>query len=177
MSSCTHLTHNYAQLIHDMHQFVNTKVSCWYLPIIGVSQINSVYLFDISQWDFPRATCRGVTSGWCGRWQRRTWPVASPRRGKAALNASPDQTRDLESNSVMPSSVWCWPLSCCLFSVGLEVHYFSPLHMALFVLGTLRPRQNGCHIADSIWKWILCGNYCVMIRISQKIYSEAPNWQ
>ena len=52
----------------------------------------------------------------------------------------------------------------------------SPLNEEIFqLLNTLRPRQNGCHFADDIFKWIFLNeNVWILIKISLKFVPQGP---
>ena len=84
-------------------------------------------------------------------------------------------------------SSW-WQLCCCPLckSHRLQCHHHDELmsllsHSAIFYywghipVNTLRPRQNGRHFADDIFKWIFLNeNVWIPIKISLKFVPQGP---
>ena len=77
------------------------------------------------------------------------------------------------------SPPWCWLSSVCSRWRRVPYcHWYAPRckrwHDGV-LLDTLRPRQNGCHFADEIFKCIfLYENAWILIKISLKFVPKGP---
>ena len=68
---------------------------------------------------------------------------------------------------------WIWPLDPPTIHCPCNEH--GSIWLGIFLLNTLRPRQNGRHFPDDIFKWIfLRENVWISINISLKFVPRGP---
>ena len=70
-----------------------------------------------------------------------------------------------------------WVKNLCFFFSGDQFwhHIITPLWVTCWVLNTLRPRQNGCHFADGIFRCIFLNeNVWILLKISLSFVPKGP---